>query len=156
MFPSRNTQKKNFLSPQRESNPWPSRYRLKNWTKLNLHIFWLRLDVSYVWRVHTKCQFLIKKCACSICLSLLFVSYFWFNRNCSFWKILFVSVYSHTSSFAVRSFKSCLASNYIFINEFQDWKHCLFEKPCERSPFLVQLSCHIFPDHSPLFLWLQI
>ena len=27
-FSSRNTQKKNFQSPQRESNPWPSRYRL--------------------------------------------------------------------------------------------------------------------------------
>ena len=27
-FSSRNTQKKNFLSPQRESNPWPSRYQL--------------------------------------------------------------------------------------------------------------------------------
>ena len=27
-FSSQNTQKKNFLSPQRESNPWPSRYQL--------------------------------------------------------------------------------------------------------------------------------
>ena len=31
-FSSRNTQKKNFLSPQRESNPWPSRYRLDTLT----------------------------------------------------------------------------------------------------------------------------
>ena len=28
-FSSWNTQKKNFLSPQRELNPWPSRYRLR-------------------------------------------------------------------------------------------------------------------------------
>ena len=28
-FSSRNNQKNNFLSPQRELNPWPSRYRLR-------------------------------------------------------------------------------------------------------------------------------
>ena len=29
---SQNTQKKNFLSPQQELNPWPSRYRLDTLT----------------------------------------------------------------------------------------------------------------------------
>ena len=54
-FSSRNSQKKNFLSPQWEPNPWPSRYRLDALTTELSDSWWARSYTRflymYVWHV---------------------------------------------------------------------------------------------------------
>ncbi len=49
-FSSRDTQKKNFLSPQRESNPWPFRYRLDALTTESPVAQWLERPTG-IWKV---------------------------------------------------------------------------------------------------------
>ena len=113
-FPSRNTQKKNFLSPQGELNPSPSRYRFDALTNelqetrgeqgrflgsymcdmcpAILHIYTVVSKVIHVYQVLTCATCVLPYCMLSLAV--------WQDTNCHTYKNLVYDLAHHGSAIA--------------------------------------------------------